>query len=49
MISYWLLPAVWRYAEENRLHSRADFFASKYESPVLAVLVSVIAVGALVP
>ena len=33
VISYWLLPAVWRYAKENRLHSQADFFASKYESP----------------
>ena len=49
IMSYWLLPAVWRYAKDNRLHSQADFFASKYESPALGVLVSIVAVVAMVP
>src|ERR671911_101182 len=49
VMSYWLLPAVWRYAKENRLHSQADFFSSKYESPALGVLVSLVAVVAMVP
>ncbi|MFL6058452.1 MAG: sodium:solute symporter [Rubrobacteraceae bacterium] len=49
VMSYWLLPAVWRYARDNRLHSQADFFASKYESPALGVLVSLVAVIAMVP
>src|SRR5215218_6211907 len=49
IMSYWLLPAVWRYAKDNRLHSQADFFASKYESPALGVLVSLVAVVAMVP
>ena len=49
VMSYWLLPAVWRYAKDNRLHSQADFFASKYESPALGVLVSLVAVIAMVP
>jgi solute:Na+ symporter, SSS family len=49
VMSYWLLPAVWRYAKDNRLHSQADFFASKYESPALGVLVSLVAVVAMVP
>lgn len=49
IMSYWLLPAVWRYAKDNRLHSQADFFASKYESPALGVLVSLVAVIAMVP
>jgi solute:Na+ symporter, SSS family len=49
VMSYWLLPAVWRYSKENRLHSQADFFASKYESPALGVLVSLVAVVAMVP
>ncbi len=48
-VGYWLLPPVWRYAKENRLHSQADFFASKYRSPGLGVLVSLIAVVAMVP
>ena len=49
IMSYWLLPAVWRYANENRLHSQADFFVSKYRSPALGVLVSLVAVVAMVP
>ncbi|HEU4846683.1 MAG TPA: sodium:solute symporter [Rubrobacteraceae bacterium] len=49
IMSYWLLPAVWRYAKDNRLHSQADFFASKYESSALGVLVSLVAVIAMVP
>jgi SSS family solute:Na+ symporter len=49
IMSYWLLPAVWRYAKDNRLHSQADFFASKYESSALGVLVSIVAVVAMVP
>lgn len=46
---YWLLPPVWRYAKENRLHSQADFFAKKYRSRGLGVLVSVVGVVAMVP
>src|SRR5919112_1660149 len=37
VMSYWLLPAVWRYAKENRLHSQSDFFVSKYRSTRLGV------------
>lgn len=49
VISYWLLPPVWHYAKKNRLHSQADFFVAKYESPGLGVLVSLVAVVAMVP
>src|SRR3712207_1127788 len=49
VISYWLLPAVWRYAKENRLHSQSDFFVSKYRSTGLGVLVSLVTVLAMVP
>src|ERR671929_91078 len=48
-ILFWLLPAVWRYAKENRLHSQSDFFVSKYRSPALGVLISLVAVVAMVP
>jgi solute:Na+ symporter, SSS family len=49
IISYWLLPPIWRYAKENRLVSQPHFLASKYASPELGVLVAIVDVVALVP
>jgi SSS family solute:Na+ symporter len=49
VMSYWLLPPVWRYAKERRLLSQAEFFAAKYESPALGVLVAVVGVVAMIP
>ncbi len=49
ILSYWLLPPIWRYAKQNRLISQPDFFARKYDSPILGVLVAVVAIIALVP
>ncbi len=48
-LSYFLLPAIWRYARGRRLVSQADFFSAKYESPAMGLLVSVVGVAALVP
>src|SRR3954463_13545829 len=48
-LSYHLLPAVWRYATPRRLVSQADVFVSKFESRTLGVVVSVVAVAAMVP
>ena len=39
-ISYWMLPPIWRYARQHRLISQPDFFAAKYDSPALGVLVA---------
>lgn len=47
--SYWLMPAVWRYAKEKNVVSQADFFVSKFDSKNLGVLVSVVAVVAMIP
>ena len=47
--SYWLMPVVWRYAKENKVVSQADFFVSKFGSANLGVLVSLVAVVAMVP
>lgn len=47
--SYFMLPVLWRYARERRLLSQADYFASKYDSPGLGVLVSVVSVVAMIP
>jgi SSS family solute:Na+ symporter len=49
VISYWLLPAVWRYAKEHGLHSQSDFFVSKYGSIGLGVVISLVTVLAMVP
>ena len=47
--SYWLLPPVWRFAKERRLFTQPDFFAAKYESPALGMLVALVGIVALVP
>ncbi len=49
VISYWLLPPIWRYAKERRLISQPDFFVAKYDSPALGVLVSIVGIVALIP
>ncbi|HEY2066774.1 MAG TPA: sodium:solute symporter [Gemmatimonadaceae bacterium] len=48
-LSYFLLPAIWRYAQGRKLVSQADFFVAKYDSPMLGVLVALVSVAALVP
>lgn len=48
-LSYFLLPAIWRYGTKHQLHSQADFFVSKYRSPGLGVLVALVSVAAIVP
>ncbi|MEA2775257.1 MAG: solute:Na+ symporter, family [Acetobacteraceae bacterium] len=49
VLSYWLLPPIWRYAKEHRLIAQPDFFARKYDSPALGILVAVVGIVALVP
>src|SRR5689334_16086211 len=49
ILSYWLLPPIWRYAKVHRLISQPDFFARKYDSPALGILVAVVGVIALIP
>ncbi len=47
--SYFLLPVIWRYSQERKLVSQADFFAAKYDSNTLGVVVAIVSVTALVP
>ncbi|MED1799831.1 sodium:solute symporter family protein [Brevibacillus porteri] len=49
VFSYYLLPPVWRYAKEHGIVSISDFFRSKYQSPFLGVLVSIVGIIASVP
>lgn len=49
IISYWILPPIWRYAKKERLISQPHYFSKKYDSPALGLLVAVVGVIALVP
>ncbi|WHY91662.1 sodium:solute symporter [Neobacillus cucumis] len=49
VISYYLLPVIWKYGKEKKLLSQPDFFASKYNSPALGVVVALVGVLAMVP
>ena len=49
VISYWLAPAIWRYASQERLVSQPDWFARKYGSRRLALLVTLIGLVAMIP
>jgi SSS family solute:Na+ symporter len=49
VFSYWLAPAIWRYASKEKLVSQPDWFARKYKSRTLALIVTVIGVVAMVP
>ena len=49
VLSYFMLPPIWRYAKDNRLYSQSDFFVSKYNSPGLGILVALVDIVALVP
>jgi SSS family solute:Na+ symporter len=49
VLSYFMLPPIWRYAKEKRLYSQSDFFVHKYDSPALGVLVALVDIVALIP
>jgi solute:Na+ symporter, SSS family len=49
VLSYFMLPPIWRYAKEHRLYSQSDFFVRKYDSPTLGVIVSLVDIVALIP
>ncbi|MGB8957069.1 MAG: sodium:solute symporter family protein [Tumebacillaceae bacterium] len=49
VMSYLLLPAIWRYAKQHNLLSQSDFFTRKYDSPALGILVALVGGAALIP
>ena len=49
VMSYFMLPPVWRFARDHRLYSQPDFFVRKYNSPALGVIVSLVGIVALIP
>ncbi len=48
VVSYWLLPPVWRYASDNCLVTQPDFFEKKYRSQELGMAVTVVGLAALI-
>ncbi len=49
VLSYFMLPPIWRYARDHRLYSQSDFFVRKYDSQTLGVLVALVDIVALIP
>src|SRR4051794_6692415 len=49
VLSYYLLPAIWRYATPRKLVSQGDVFTSAFGSRALGIVVSVVAVAAMIP
>jgi len=49
VLSYFLLPPIWRYAKQHELITNADFFAKRYESQALGGLVALVGFTFLVP
>ncbi|MDY0746880.1 hypothetical protein SNE35_20375 [Paucibacter sp. R3-3] len=47
--SYWLLPPIWRFARAHGALTQAEVFAKAYGSPALGLVVSVVALVALLP
>ncbi|MFK2827001.1 sodium:solute symporter [Bacillus sp. B190/17] len=48
-LAYFILPFIRKYAQQNQLISQADFFSSKYKSPLLGVFVTLVGVTSMIP
>jgi SSS family solute:Na+ symporter len=49
IMSYWLLPAIWRRATAWKVLSQPEFFSRAYDSPGLGKLVGAVSIAALIP
>ena len=49
IVSFFVLPPLWRMAKRLGLHTQPDFFLARYDSPSLAGLVALIGVVSIVP
>ncbi|MCM3652516.1 sodium:solute symporter [Metabacillus litoralis] len=49
IVPFWILPPIWRYAKKHNLLTQSDFFAKKYNSKPLGLLVAVIGVVSMIP
>ena len=49
VLSYFILPPMWRMARQRGLLTNADYFAASYESTWLGVLTGLVGILALIP
>jgi SSS family solute:Na+ symporter len=49
IISFFILPPIWRYAKRNGLVTQADYFRHRFSSPWLGLIAAVVGVVFLVP
>lgn len=49
IVPYWILPPIWRYAKKHKLITQSDFFAKKYDSKALGLLVALVGVVSMIP
>ncbi|MGE7023786.1 sodium:solute symporter family protein [Solibacillus cecembensis] len=49
VLSYWLIPKIWRYSKENNIISQPSYFSAKYKSPLLGVIVALLGTIATIP
>lgn len=49
IVPYWILPPIWRYAKKHNLLTQSDFFAKKYNSKALGLLVATVGVVSMIP
>lgn len=49
VVGFWLLPAIRRYGSKHNLISQSDFYAKKYDSPLLGRLVTLVGVVSMIP
>ncbi|MFP5106877.1 sodium:solute symporter family protein [Neobacillus sp. C211] len=49
IVPFWILPPIWRYAKKHRVITQSDFFAKKYNSKPLGLLVAIVGVVSMIP
>jgi solute:Na+ symporter, SSS family len=49
VLSYWFIPKIWKYSKEHGIISQPDYFASKYNSRSMGIIVAILGSSAMVP
>lgn len=49
IVPFLILPPIWRYAKKHKLLTQSDFFAQKYNSKPLGLLVAIVGVVSMIP
>jgi solute:Na+ symporter, SSS family len=49
VLSYSFIPKIWKYSKDHNILSQPDYFASKYSSPTMGIIVAILGSMALIP